>query len=267
MTVTSKTLVLIDADQFFYQHTSAAEEEVCFDDTSHPNAWMLEMDTYLLSNTKQVSESLQSALVSATKGYDEAILCFTSTPNFRHDCLSTYKGGRVKKRKPIGYWALVDKYLEDSRWVTKKIPGLEADDVMSIVATHPRYRKDYPGGITIVSNDKDMRQVFDTPIVVQGRRQKPVSLAAANQWRYVQALAGDATDGYAGLAGYGKVKAERYLEEHYGADEQVLIDTVVSAYLDAGERLQTAYSQLNCARILRYGEYDFKNMRPLLLGR
>lgn len=262
----SNTLVLVDADQFFYQYTSAAEEEVCFDDTSHPNAWMVEADTYLLSNVASAAAQLAETLSGIVEDYDDHILCFTSTPNFRHDCLGTYKGGRVKKRKPVGYWRLVDEFLMSDLWVTRKIPGLEADDVMSILATHPKYRKEYQGGITIISNDKDMRQVPDTPIIVRGQRQAPVTRADANQWRYIQALSGDPTDGYAGLKGYGGIKAERYLDEYRGAEEQVLIDAVVSAYEDAGERRATAYAQLNCARILRHGEYDFKSMSPILLG-
>jgi len=261
----SGTLALVDADQYFYVATSLFEDEGVFDSTVHPQAWMIEADTYLVSDVAAARRWLSEVLLQIAEAYDNTILCFTSTPNFRHDCLSSYKGGRLKKRKPIGYWKLVEEFVKSPEWETRKIPGLEADDVMSILATHPKYKRLHPGGITILSNDKDMRQVPDTPIITKDGMSTIVGLAEANNWRYTQALAGDTTDGYSGLPGWGKVKAGKYLDEYWGMDEEVYITAVISAYMDAGLTATDACAQMNCARILRYGEYDFKLYKPKLL--
>ena len=225
--------------------------------------WMYAQHVALMADPEAVYSSVHSTLDTLSRGYSESIVCFTSTPNFRHECLPSYKGGRIAKRKPLCYWGTIEKLMEN--FDCRKIPNLEADDVMSIIATNPKYTRQYD--ITIFSQDKDMYQVPGVTLIRGEEVTKP-SLTEANAFRYLQCLTGDVTDGYKGLKGYGPVKAQRYLDTviEQAVDEQVLIDHVVSAYLDAGVSLSDAHAQMNCARILRTSEYDFKTKQPLLLG-
>ena len=108
-----------------------------------------------------------------------------------------------------------------------------------------------------------MKQVPNVDIN-NGKTVENYSLEECNQWRYIQALAGDTTDGYYGLKKCGPVGARKLIDSCYGSSQQVLIDTVVSAYLDKGETVEYAYQMINCAAILRYNEFDFDEMRPIL---
>lgn len=257
--------VLVDADQIFYQILAAHQYEDRFTGDEFADAWTVEGDTYLASNVSEAKQQLVDRLQSFHLNYERVILCFTSTPNFRHDVLSSYKGGRLKKRKPLGYWDVVGEFVDSDSWETRKIEGLEADDVMSILATSPKFLQ--VNEVTIFSQDKDMLQVPGVTIDRGGGVVvSPISLADANQFRYTQTLTGDLVDGYKGLKGYGPKKAERYLDEHYGADESVLIDAVVSAYLDSGCTARDAYKQIDCACILRHHEFDFNTRQPILKG-
>ena len=262
-----KKLLLVDADQVFYKYTVAAQyEQVIEGDTGDEfkDAWMFEGEIALLSNIAEASAGIASYLTNLSEAYDRTILCFTSSPNYRHSVLSTYKGGRATKRKPLGYWGLVGQYIESSNWETRKYEGLEADDVMSIIATHPRYLGDYI--VDIYSDDKDLKQVPNVWILNSGGdTNQPYKLREANHWRYTQSLTGDITDGYKGLKGWGPKKVEKYLDKYYGEPEDVYVDAVVSAYLDAGHTAEQAYQQIDCACILRYSEYDFKHNQPILV--
>ena len=255
-------LLLIDGDEIVYKIMAAHEEEVDFDRGCHENAWLYEADIYLITNVSKAREAIDTKLLELGKDYDLVFTCFTSTPNFRHDVFPDYKGGRLTKRKPLGYWSEVDRVMTSAVFNGRKIPGLEADDVMSIIATNPKYRK---YDCTIYSQDKDMYQVPDCTLI-RGEEVSTRSVQEANLFRYQQALTGDRTDGYFGLKTYGPKKAQALLDGHTDADEQTIIDAVVSEYLDRGESLDYAYSQINCACILRYEEYDFEKKEPILKG-
>lgn len=261
-------LLLIDGDQVVYEVMAAAESEyiVSPEDTHITDSWMFEGDTILHSDVYGATLTVFSKLRRMSRDFDRTIVCFTSTPNFRHSVLSTYKGGRLTKRKPLGYWKVVKGLCEGCDFETRKIPGLEADDVMSILATNPKYYVLYD--VTIFSQDKDMKQVPDVNITNDSNSfvGDIYTLPDANLWRYTQALAGDRVDGYDGLKGYGPVKAGDYLADYYGMSESSYIDAVRNAYVAAGLSADDADRQINCARILRYGEYDFKTKQPILVG-
>jgi 5'-3' exonuclease len=112
------------------------------------------------------------------------------------------------------------------------MPTLEADDALGIYATQ------YPDNV-LCSPDKDMRQIpgrlfdmkescFITP--EEGRR-----------WHFIQTLAGDQTDGYAGVPGYGIKTAAKLFEK-----EGYFWDTIVGL-----------------AKILQVEDYDFNGSKAL----
>jgi DNA polymerase-1 len=147
----------------------------------------------------------------------------------------------------------------------RRIDGLEADDVMSIIATDPKYTSEFD--ITIWSQDKDMKQV---PGVYLDNTKDGVEFTSnheANRFRYLQCLTGDPTDGYGGCPGYGPVGAAKYLDNVGLETEGDYLDRVISAYMNAGKSIEFALSQINCAFILRHSEYNFKNKQPILVTR
>lgn len=245
------TLWLVDSDALLYQISSALEYE------------MVQLDGHTVILMSDLDACLQQFYIRVKEivGKSKFFSCFTSTPNFRHEIYPDYKGGRVSNRKPLCYWSVVGKLLEDVE--TKRITSLEGDDVMSIIATNPKYRQ---YDIHIWSPDKDMLQVPEVTLHRGGKEHKTRSKHECDIFRYTQALTGDITDGYKGLKGCGPKKAEKILDGLLGSPMEELADVVISQYLDAGETLDYALQMINCATILRYDEYDFKNKRPILYG-
>jgi DNA polymerase-1 len=83
-------------------------------------------------------------------GCKRAVVCFTGINNFRRRLLPTYKSNRVAG-KPLVYHETVQAVAE--RYRTERMEGLEADDLLGILATTlPKY-----AGAVVVSIDKDMR--------------------------------------------------------------------------------------------------------------
>ena len=115
------------------------------------------------------------------------------------------------------------------------MPTLEADDAMGIYATKNT-------GNIIVSPDKDMRQIpgmlwnFEESTLI-----KPEDGA---KWHLIQAMAGDNTDGYAGVPGIGVKRAVALFEEK-GLSEDIALENA------------------RLARILTNEDYDDEKMEPI----
>ena len=99
----------------------------------------------------------------------------------------------------------------EDRYRTERLHGLEADDLLGILATTlPKY-----SDAIVVSLDKDLR-------TIPGRHLNPsketspavvrviTELEADTAW-LMQTLMGDSTDGYTGVPGIGPKKAEKIL--------------------------------------------------------
>ena len=130
------------------------------------------------------------------------------------------------------------------------MPELEADDAMGIYATQ------FPGN-TIVSPDKDMRQIpgklFNLEDTIT------ITPEEGARWHLIQTLAGDQTDGYSGVPGIGvKRAATLFDKEGYGWA------TVVKAFEDKGLTEEDALLNARLARILTIDDYDTKSKTPLL---
>ena len=127
---------------------------------------------------------------------------------------------------------------------------LEADDAMGIYATaHP--------GNTIVSPDKDMRQIpgklynlTDTTTITAEEGAK---------WHMIQTLAGDQTDGYSGVPGIGVKRAETLFNK-----EGYSWSTIVKAFEDKGLTENDALLNARLARILTLDDYDTERQEPIL---
>ena len=114
----------------------------------------------------------------------------------------------------------------------------------------------YPGN-TIVSPDKDMRQIpgnlYDLNEVTV------VTPEEGYRWHMVQTLAGDQTDGYGGVPGIGVKRAISLFETH-----GYTWKTVLSAFKEKDLDEDVALQNARLAKILTIDNYDLEQRRPIL---
>ena len=235
------TVLLIDSDIVAFKHAAK------FQTDSEFGSWTD------FKGACQGMDNWTSDLMDKLKG-DEAIMCLTDSANFRYDILPSYKGNRKGNERPQMLQDLKD-YLADTYSCYLR-EGLEADDVMGILSTHPYLMAD--NDRIIVSEDKDMRTI-PSKLYAPHRDHLgiiTVTTEQANQFLAYQAIIGDSTDGFLGCPGLGK--GSIYAEECNETDSSDLWDLVLDAYAAKGLREEDALIQIRMACILRYNNYDFK---------
>lgn len=232
-------MLLIDADITCFSACAGAQEEIEWD----PETWSYYFDF------AKAKESFQWWLdkVIDQAGIDDFKLCFTGRDNFRKKLNPNYKGNRGKK--PVGYGALKEWAKETYPFFEKD--QLEADDCMGILATR------FPGKAFPATMDKDLftipGRMFHLNQKLDGKWVESNEADGHRQF-LMQALMGDATDGYGGCPGIGPKTAEKLLDKH-GA----VWKTVVDAYKKAGLTEEDALMNARMARILRAEDWDFEN--------
>lgn len=250
-----KTTLIVDADGIAFAAAALAEKTIAWDDDIHTvHGDLNEAKEIFTANIEKCRE---------TVGDDpDVILCFSCPTRhyFRHDILPTYKANRAGGRpplvlKPLKEWA-------KETYTSKTKPNLEADDVVGIMATHPRLVK---GRKVIVSADKDLDQIPGLHLNPSKLDEGLYSIAAgeAERFLWTQVLTGDQTDGYSGCPGIGAVKAERILDTP-GLDYE---DSAFLAFTKAGLPEHDFEAQVNMARLLTAETYDFKKEKPILWRR
>ena len=232
--------LLIDADFTVYKCCAAAESEIDFGD-----------DVIVVTSTFKDAYSCVkrelNRIANKFGSFDEMILFFSDSKNFRKDIQADYKGHRNRK-KPCGYRRVIKKLSEEYSVI--RMPTLEADDSMGIYATK------HTGNI-IVSPDKDMKQIegmlynFDESFTITKEE--------GAKWHLIQSMAGDNTDGYAGVPGIGVKRAIALFEE-----KGYSWKTVVNAFKEKGLSEDIALMNARLARILTNEDYDDEKMEPIL---
>jgi DNA polymerase-1 len=232
--------LLIDCDFVVYKCCAAAEAEIDFgDDVIVVTSSFKEAYSCVKRELNRIANKFGS--------FDEMILFFSDSKNFRKDIQKNYKGHRNRK-KPCAYRRVINKLSEEYSVI--KMPTLEADDSMGIYATK------HTGNI-IVSPDKDMKQIpgmlwnFEESTLI-----KPEDGA---KWHLIQTMAGDNTDGYAGVPGIGVKRAVALFEE-----KGYSWKTVVEAFKEKGLSEDIALENARLARILTNEDYDDEKMEPIL---
>ena len=137
---------------------------------------------------------------------DKYLLCLSDpSGTFRHDIYPDYKAHRKGAVKPELLGAAADYLMDHPRAVVRD--GLEADDLMGILATNGRVKNP-----VIVTIDKDLRQIPGWH-VNPDKEDFPtyVSEEEGHQLFLTQWLTGDSTDNIPGLPGVGPKKAEKFL--------------------------------------------------------
>ena len=233
--------LLIDADYIVYKSCAATETEI---------DWSEDLIT-VVSNFSEAYAMVKRELnnIATNLGcFDDTILFFSDSVNFRKSIDPAYKGHRNRK-KPCGYKRVINKLKTEYEVII--MPTLEADDALGIYATKK------PGHI-ICSPDKDMRQI---PGELYDLSNGVVTITAEEgaRWHLIQAMAGDQTDGYAGVPGIGIKRAEALLDTN-GETWQTVVDAFAAKDLDESIALQNA----RLAKILQVTDYDFTNQEPRL---
>ena len=233
--------LLIDADFIVYKCCAASETEIDFgEDLIVVTSRFTEAYEYVERELYNIANDLGC--------FDESVLFFSDSVNFRKSIDPAYKGHRNRK-KPCGYKRVINKLKEDYPVVV--MPSLEADDAIGIYATKE------PGHI-ICSPDKDMRQIpgdlFDlTNEVVT------ITKEEGDRWHLIQTMAGDQTDGYGGVPSIGIKRADALLTE-----KGATWNTVLETFLEKGLTEDDALMNARLAKILQVEDYDFTNQEPRL---
>lgn len=235
-------IALIDADELAYRACFAQEREIDWND-----------DGLVVTTVSALPEAIRAATSMIEKWTkdsraDRAVLCFSpdNRANFRYTVLPSYKGHRSND-KPEAYWPLVD-YLK-ARYKFKCEPFLEADDLLGLIATHPKV------DAIVCSQDKDIGTLpvrWYNPRIGRNSR---VTEEGANRFWMQQTLSGDPADGYKGCPKIGEKKAAAALKGARNLPDmwQVVLNLYTKAKLSAAD----AIAQARCARILRHGDFDF----------
>ena len=238
------TLALIDGDIVAYRAAAAAERDIDWGDgeerTSHADA---------AGAAKAAIQNID-AWQSIARCKD-VIVAFTGRGNFRKHVLPTYKGNRTKA-KPLAYLHTVSEITD--RFETRVVDGLEADDILGIMLTNPKY-----ADAVCLTLDKDLRNVPGRHMnPVKEKRPVNIKLPAADYAWMMQTLHGDAVDGYVGIPRVGPARAAKLLPSVGGRAESMW-GHVVDAYRKAGLTEAVALQMARVARILRFEDYDKPN--------
>ena len=233
--------LLIDADFIVYKCCAASETEIDFgEDLIVVTSKFTEAYEYVERELYNIANDLGC--------FDDSILFFSDSINFRKSIDPAYKGHRNRK-KPCGYKRVINKLKEDYHVVV--MPSLEADDAIGIYATKE------PGHI-ICSPDKDMRQI---PGELYDLTNEVVTITKkeGDRWHLIQTMAGDQTDGYAGVPSIGIKRADALLTE-----KGATWNTVLETFLEKGLTEDDALMNARLAKILQVEDYDFTNQEPRL---
>jgi DNA polymerase-1 len=233
--------LLIDADYIVYKCCAAAETEIDFGEDL----------IVVTSRFSDAYDAVQRDLYNIANDlgcFDDTVLFFSDSVNFRKSIDPSYKGHRNRK-KPCGYKRVINALKAD--YPVQIMPTLEADDAIGIYATKEQ-------GHIICSPDKDMRQI---PGELYDLTQGVVEITPemGRRWHLIQTLAGDQTDGYAGVPGIGIKRAEALFEK-----EGYTWETVVKAFAEKDLSEEVALMNARLAKILQVEDYDFHTQQPKL---
>lgn len=241
--------ILIDADMVLFRACSVCETEI---------TWKEDFSTLHCDHNEvkaivddQVAE-LASKVLRHYKyaGNFEIIMAFSDKENFRKKLLPTYKANRVGKRKPLGYTGV--KAWIEKEFNTVTMPGLEADDVIGILATNGE------SDVITVSGDKDFKTIPGKFYNLISGEFTESSLEDADRWHLYQTLVGDTADNYKGCPGVGEITAKKVL------DADPTWEAVVELFKKKKLTEKDALLQARIAHILRHEDWDEVNQKPIL---
>ncbi len=189
-------------------------------------------------------------------GGTRAIVCFSSADRryFRHILFPGYK---PKRSEPPEMYGVACDALRNT-FTHRTLDGLEADDVMGILATH----KAMKGPMVMVANDKDMMSIPGRHFNPQKQPHGMVEVSErdADFNHLWQTIVGDSGDGYPGCPGIGPQKAKKVL----WGDPSLWWGQVVMAFKGKGRTEADALLQARLARICRASDFDDQTKTTIL---
>lgn len=198
----------------------------------------------------------------STAGCHIAVPLYTppGSKTFRHEVYPEYKANRKDKAGPIYKQDCFD-YIRDNLGLIG-MEGIEADDIMGILATDPDILEQYEP--VIVTIDKDLAQVpglhFNPDKDIEVRQ---VSKEQALDALYVQVLMGDSTDNIPGIPKVGIKTAEKIVASwNRGEDERSYYDLAYNFYASKG--FDDDYFSMNYDLVKIYTVEDKWNGAPQL---
>ena len=263
------TTALIDTDIILYEAGFSAEKGI---DWSGDGDWSLTAD---LEEAKAGVHSRIQDIKEAVNAERVVLTLTDPAHNFRKDVYPTYKDKRVRPGKKSSKPMLLKPLREFVESTGQSVcrPGLEADDVLGILATTLTPLVPLgPSSTVICSIDKDLLTI---PGKHYNWRKPELGVFEVSEWEadlafYKQILTGDATDNYPGCPGCGPVGAVVALDpdgvwalhgKHY---EEVLWRRVVAKFATKNLTEADALTQARCARILRGCDYNFDTKEVIL---
>ena len=242
------------------------------------------------SEAEAIVENMLHGLKVGLKADSFEVILSDPKENWRKLVDPLYKSNRSGGERPILLGHLKD-YLAEKHgafiW-----PGLEADDVLGIMATAP---KGAPGDLIVVGRDKDFLSIPGLHHTI-GKDVQPgtkkmlvreVTQWEADRFHLMQTLAGDRIDGFAGCPGIGLDRAAAIIDcpmrlvpskgvKTRGRNKGETVTRwvgepttdywacIVSHYEKQGLTEADALRTARLARILRHGEYDRESQGVLL---
>lgn len=237
-------IALIDGDIIAYRCCTAGQQTYDWGDTGGK-----------VVDTVSFAAASEAAL-RMTEDWAEKADCktiavaFTSGDNFRRRILPTYKATRGKK--PEAHGPVVEAMKKEFK--SFEIAGLEADDVMGILATTDKYLD----RAVVVTIDKDLQTIPGVHLnPTKEKRPHRVEINQADWFWLYQTLCGDSVDCYTGLPGCGPKGAGMILGGSTNPSKlEILWPRVLAAYLAKGHTEAFALTQARVARILRRSDYS-----------
>lgn len=242
-------LALIDGDIAAYRAASVKVAGIEDEDGTPGPLDYLHPVTAAGVACRTVTEWMQAA------GCDECIVAFSGDHNWRRRVMPSYKDNRKGVPKPIHLGTVRRTVCE--RFPHRVVDGLEADDVLGILATREKY-----AGAIIVSPDKDMRTIPGAHFSPIKDEFYGIVPAEADYYWMLQTLMGDSSDGYTGIPGVGEKKAKAILKGCLTLD--AMWRNVLGAYRKAGLTEAFALQTARIAGILHDSDYDVKTKEILL---
>ena len=140
---------------------------------------------------------------------------------FRYDIYPAYKANRKGLEKPAFFNELRDYLI--NKWLFVHHPGLEADDIISIIARkHPE--------AMVCSMDKDLQQIPGLHFNPRTKQVKDVTKSEAELLLWRQVITGDSTDNIKGIPGKGPKFVDVLFKDV--TEDSRLYDTVLNTYVD-----------------------------------
>lgn len=154
---------------------------------------------------------------------------------FRYE-VAKFKPYKGKRGTPEPWFLLWKPVIEErlrTEWGFVSVPGLEADDIIALSHEQENKRtvhelgETYPIDVVVCSPDKDMRQLTGRHFDYKKLDFADVDQDQADYNLAFQMIAGDTSDGVAGIPGAGEKKAKEKLKE--GKESGLFYDQVVRA--------------------------------------